>query len=272
MNRLSRRIVFRRNFFIIILIVLSVVCLIFDNLIFLCLVLSFLQRMGRLMLVCIVLLLIMRITWRFSSFSLLRHRALISIMKRLCFLQVKSSWLLWNFFFVNINIIIICVSSIHLIRHIKPAKVWRNKLSACYIRTALFVLSYSWMKFRIRSELTGFHLSQSFCFFFNSRSGIIYLRFMLLCIMHWVWRLVLHFFFFNFFILSIFAFDLFSNFWWSFTGFCTSSLSGMTSPWLWICSVCLLMFLNQFFNVCFSYTIKVWVCKSFYCSNSVFRV
>ena len=246
-----------RKFFLFILIIVRLVGLV---LLLFCYLLSlficcnsFLQRMRRL--VGVWIFHCCMISRRFTSCSLLRHRTLISVMKWLGFLKIWNSRLLLRFFILNINVIIICVSCVHLVRHVKATEIRRNKLSTCNLRTSLLIRHYACMDLTT-SILTCFHLSQSFSFFFYSRSSIVDLLLLFLVLIHRIWRLILVLFFLNFLNFSILWLTFF-NFRRCFSSLCASSLSRMTSSWLWTCSVCLQMLLNKLFNIWFSHPVKI---------------
>ena len=246
-----------RKFFLFILIIVRLVGLV---LLLFCYLLSlficcnsFLQRMRRL--VGVWIFHCCMISRRFTSCSLLRHRTLISVMKWLGFLKIWNSRLLLRFFILNINVIIICVSCVHLVRHVKATEIRRNKLSTCNLRTSLLIRHYACMDLTT-SILTCFHLSQSFSFFFNSRSSIVDLLLLFLVLIHRIWWLILVLLFLDFLNFSVLWLTLF-NFWRSFSCLCASSLSRMTSSWFRTCSVCLQMLLNKLFNIWFSHPVKI---------------
>lgn len=200
------------------------------------------------------------ISRRFTSSSLLRHRTLISIVKRLSFLKIWSSRLLLLrlllLFVLNINIIIISVSSVHLVRHVKTTEIWRNKLPTCDLRTSLLIRHYSCMNLTPCWILTCFHLCKTFSFFFNSRSSIIDL--LLLFLIHRIWWLILVLLLLHLLNFSI-LWLAFLNFRRSFPCLCTSSLSRMTPSWLWTSSVSLQMLLNKLFNFRLSHAVKILI-------------
>lgn len=190
-------------------------------------------------LVCVGIFDCCMISRRFASSSLLRHRTLVSVMKRLCFLKIWSSGLLLRFFILNINVVIIGISCVHLVRHVEPTEIRRNKLPTSDLRTSLLIRHNPCMNFS-SSILTCFHLSKSFCFLFNSRSSVVDLLLLFLILIHRIWWLILILFLCNYFInFSILGFTVFVFRRRSFSSLCASSLSRMTSSWLRSSSVCL---------------------------------
>lgn len=251
LNRRSGRLFFGRKFLFILLVVMWLVCnvgLLFSNLSFLLSNCSLLQRMGWLVLICKVLFWVCR---GLPSASLLGQGTLVSIMERLSFLQIEAFGLLWLFLILHINVVIIGITSIHLVRHVKSTEVRRNKLPAGNV---LFGRHQVGMEFA-SNILTCLHLSKSFCFFLNSRSRVVCL-FSLLSIAHWIRWLILVLLLVLFCNLSVFAF-IFSDFGRSFSSLCTSSLSGMSASWFRPCSVSLHVVGNQLLNFWFSHAVKV---------------
>jgi len=156
----SWRMIIWRKFFLFILIIVRLIGLI---LLLFCYLLSlfvcgnsFLQWMWRL--VCVWVFHCSMISRRFASCSLLWHWTLISVMKWLSFLKIWNSRLFLRFFILNINVVIICVSCVHLIRHVKATEIRRNKLPTCNLRTSLLIRHYACM-YLTTSILTCFHLS-----------------------------------------------------------------------------------------------------------------
>ena len=220
---------------------------------------TFLKWMRRLMLIWLVFR--SGISWWFTSSSLLWHGTRISIMKRFGFLQIKSSWflrlllLLLLLLILYVNIIIIGISRVHLIRHIKPTKIRRDKLPTGYFWTSLFTCNYS--SRNLSSKLTCFKLGYSLCFLLNSRSSIVSLLFSFRSLVHWIWWLILILLVFLRFVhFSVFTL-VFPDLWWSFSCFSASSLSWVTSSGFRTSPVCLDVFLDKFFYFWFSHSVKV---------------
>lgn len=259
----SGRLFFRRKLFFFVLIItrlVSLVCLLFSYLPFFR-VRTFLKRVRRLVLVWLIFW--AWFPWRFPSSPLLRHWTRISIMKRFGFLQIESSrflrllLLLLLLFILYVNIIIISISRVHLIRHIKSTEIWRDKLSTCYFRTPLLTWYQSCWNFP--GKLTSFKLRYPLCLFLNPRSSIVCLLFSFCSLVHRIWRLVLILLvFWRLVYLSILALVL-SNLGRSLPCFRATSLSWMASSRLRSSPVCLDVFLNKFFYFRLSHPVKVGI-------------